>query len=113
MKPPERQLGAITDTPPAYRQPPYFDEDETLPHQIRLGVLSGNGQLWVSCNCLRPFGTYLEVKPRFASGEAVAIWKRHIASVIAAEARRLALDMIEHPDKPLSEHLAETRSEAN
>ena len=52
--------------------------NRNLPHQIRLGVTSGD-MLTVSCNCL-PAGTYFARKRRFREHEALDIYRGHLES---------------------------------
>jgi hypothetical protein len=54
-------------------------EDPDLPHQITIRQARGAGnRLAVSCNCL---DAPLEIRGRWDAGEAIAVWRAHMAEV--------------------------------
>jgi hypothetical protein len=60
-------------------------QDDTLPHQIRIGLAPG-GRLAVSCNCMRTGQGYepLEVREQWEAHEAQAVYRAHLARTEAA-----------------------------
>ena len=61
-------------------------QDDSLPHQIRIFLVSGGPGLAVSCNCLRTGQGFepIEVRKRWEPGEAPAVWRAHLAGTEAA-----------------------------
>lgn len=64
-------------------------EDPGLPHQIVITIRAKN-QIMVSCNCLRLSGwgrgvAYepIEERTRWEAGEAIAVWRAHMAEAAA------------------------------
>ena len=62
--------------------------DPTLPHQIVIGVKwhLKDSRLYVSCNCRRIAGEAyepLQVRELWQPGEALTVWREHMAEVAA------------------------------
>ena len=61
-------------------------QDDSLPHQIRIFLVSGGPGLAVSCNCMGTGQGFepIEVRSRWEAHEALAVYRAHLAGTEAA-----------------------------